>query len=510
MTALSQVRQTRRPVNTALHVSGVVLVVLSTGMAAAGVYESVDGGPEVGALLASAVITAVAGFVMWRGTRLPRRVTAASAFTAVTWTWLVASVAGALPFALAGVFDHLDDALFESVAGFTTTASTLFGGPEPVSDGILLWRSLLQWFGGAAAVTLAVAVLPLLGVGGLDAVRTEAPGQEPEQLAPWVAHAARRCSWLYAVATAAVLLGLALAGLGAFDAFTHAFGAVSTGGFSPRGGSAARFDSLPVEIVLMAGMLVGAVSFTLHWRAVHGEGRAYGRSPQFGAFLAWLAAAIGLVTLLNVLDGAAVARGLRDSAFAVVSIATTTGFHTADFSAWVPAAQMLLLVLVLAGAMTGSASGALKLLRVQVVFAHARRELRRARHPRGVFPLRLGGVTLPETVVSMVAGFVTLYLLVFLAGALALAALGSDLVTSLGVAGSALGNVGPGLGDVGPGSSFVTLSRPAHAVLDVLMVVGRVEIFPVLLALAAPARVVGQRRHPRRRAVVAPRDADAA
>lgn len=463
-------------------------------MVVAGVFEAIDGGDEVGALLASAAITAGIGVLLWRGTRLPRRVSAASAFTAVAWTWTVASLAGALPFALAGIFDHLDDAIFESVAGFTTTSSTLFTSPEAVSDGLVLWRGMLQWIGGIAAVVLAVAVLPLLGVGGLEVVRAEAPGPEPERLPLWVAQTARRMTWIYAGITAVVVVGLLAAGAGVFDAVTHAFGAVSTGGFSSRDGSVGAFSSVAVEAVLIVGMLGGAMSFTLHWRVLHGERRAYRRSRQLHAFLVWLAAAIGFVTVVTVLEGGAVVRSLRHAGFAVVSLATTTGFQTADFAAWAPAVQLVLLLVLLTGAMTGSASGGMKLFRLQVVFSYARRELRRARHPRGLFPLRLGGMVVRETVVAMIAGFVAIYLLVFLLGVLVLAALGSDLLTALGASGSALGNVGPGPGDVGTTAGYASLSRPAHASLSVLMLVGRLEILPLLLALAAPSRALARRR----------------
>ncbi|HLF40700.1 MAG TPA: TrkH family potassium uptake protein [Acidimicrobiia bacterium] len=497
MTALAPSSRTRRPTNTALHATGAVLVALSAGMAAAGAYEAIGDGGETVALLASAAITAAVGFLMWRGTALPRRISVASGFTAVAFTWVVASLAGALPFLLAGTFDHVDDALFESVSGFTTTASSLLGSSGGATDGLVLWRALLGWIGGMSAVLLAVAVLPWLGVGGLKIVRDEAPGPEDDRFASWVGLTGRRLALLYAGFTAVILGGMLAAGAGTFDAFTHAFGAVSTSGFSSRAGSVASFDSAAVELVLIVGMLAGATSFTLHRRAIRRHRDVYRHALQLRLFAAWLVAAVVTVGAINVADGASLTRGIRDAGFTVVSLATTTGFSTVDYTDWLPAAHVVVLLLLLVGAMTGSAAGGMKLIRLQVVFLYARRELRRARHPRGVFPLRMGHTTLGDPVMTLVAGFVALYLIAFLAGTLALAAFGSDLTTAFGASASALSNVGPGLGDVAPGGGFDAVSRPDRAVLDVLMVLGRIEIFPALLALAAPARVMSRRRRRR-------------
>lgn len=499
MKAVGFARRSRKPVNTSLHVSGAALSFLAGGMAVSAVVEVIDGGPEAGALLGAAAISFVVGLVMWRGTQLPERMTTASAFAAVSWTWISVCLAGALPFVFAGLFDHVDDAVFESISGFTATGSTVLFPIEGNSAGLLFWRSLTQWLGGMGIVVLAVAVLPFLGVGGLELLRAEAPGPESDKLAPRVRDTGRRLWTVYLGLTAATTVALLIAGLSAYDAALHAFTAVPTGGFSPYDASIGHFDSLAVELVLIVAMIAGAVHFTLHWRAfVHREPGAYWQRSELRVLIAMLAGGIGLITLLNVGDGQGLGRALRDSAFSVVSIGTTTGFATADWIRWVPATQLLLLVMMLSGAMAGSTSGAIKLIRLQVLWKYAVREVRRARHPRGVFALRLDGRSVQERVIELVAGFLVLYLMTFLLGTLVLTALGTDIVTSLGGAATAMGGVGPALGDAGPAGNFLVFTRPARVVLDVLMLLGRLEIFPVLLMLAAPSRVLASRQRARR------------
>lgn len=482
----------RRFVNTPVHMSGVALLFVAVGMLVSTAVEVVDGGGEFDALALSALVTAVAGAAMRRTTTVPHTVTTASAFAAVSWTWILVSLFGGLPYVFAGLFEHLDDALFESVAGFTATGSTVLAPIEGNSAGILFWRQMTQWYGGIGMIVLAVAVLPFLGVGGLELLRAESPGPDSDRLTPRVSTAAKRLFVVYAGLTLVTVAALLLVGMSPYDAWGHAFTAVSTGGFSPYDASIAHFASFAVELVLIGAMVAGAIHFTLHWRAVHGEPTAYWRMSEFRVFMGLLAFGIAAATALNVADGITLGRAVRDSAFVVVSIGTTTGFGTADYALWVPAIQLLLVFMMIAGAMTGSTSGAAKLLRFQVLVKYAARELRRARHPRGVFGIRHDGRAISERIVGVIAGFLILYLMILLVGTITLSALGTDLTTSFGAAATAMGGVGPGLGEAGPTSNFLVFSRPARLVLDALMLLGRLELFPMLLMFTAPTQALAR------------------
>ncbi len=489
----------RRFVNTPLHMSGIALLFVAAGMLVSLGVEVVDGGAEIDALVVSTLVTAVAGAALWRTTAVPDNVTTAAAFAAVSWTWVLVSLFGGLPYVFAGLFEHLDDALFESVAGFTATGSTVLAPIEGNSAGILFWRQMTQWYGGIGMIVLAVAVLPFLGVGGLELLRAESPGPDSDRITPRVNSAAKRLFSVYAGLTLATVVALLVVGMSPYDAVAHAFTAVSTGGFSPYDASIAHFASFAVELVLIGAMVAGAIHFTLHWRAVHGEPAAYWRMSEFRVFIGLLAFGIAVTTALNVADGMTLGRAVRDSAFIVVSIATTTGFGTADYALWVPAIQLLLVFMMISGAMTGSTSGAAKLLRFQVLVKYVARELRRARHPRGVFAVRHDGGAISERIVGVIAGFLILYLMILLVGTITLSALGTDLTTSFGAAATAMGGVGPGLGEAGPTSNFLVFSRPARLVLDGLMLLGRLELFPMLLMFVAPTQALARRRSRSRR-----------
>lgn len=495
----SLVGPARRPPWLAVHMSGLALVFVAAGMWVSAAVGAVTDGRAVADLVSAGVAVAVAGAVAWRTTRVPERIGAGSALVAVVVTWVAASAAGAVPFLWAGTFGSADDALFESISGFTGTGSTVLSPIEGNPAGILFWRSMTQWYGGMGMVVLAVAVLPFLGVGGMDLLSAEAPGPTSDRLAPRVSETAKRLWLIYGGFTVVSALALGAAGMSVYDAVTHAFTVVSTGGLSPHDASIGHFRSLTVELVVVALMLVGAASFTLHWRALRGEPAAHLRDPAFRFYALLFAAAVGVLTILLVTDGAGLGSAVRSAVFNAATLITSTGFGTDDFTRWVPAAQLVLLALMVTGGMAGSTSGGVKLIRVQVMLSLARRVLVRTRHPRAVLPVRLGPEPVPEPVVSRVAGFVMLYFLFTTGGVIALALSGSDLVTSLGASISAMGNMGPGLGEAGPASNFAVFTRPARGVLMVLMLAGRLEMFPVLVAaLRLGGSVAGARARLRR------------
>jgi trk system potassium uptake protein TrkH len=478
----------RRPANASANIVGLALAFTAAGLAVCAALELVTDDDEVGALAGSAGIVALVGLALWRGTRMPARVSTAAAFSAVAWTWIAISVAGALPFWWSGMLPHIDDALFESVSGFTGTGATVLTPIEGNGRGLLMWRQATQWLGGMGVIVLAVAVLPLLGVGGFELLRAESPGPTSDRLAPRVRETARRLWLVYLGITLVIILALLAAGLSAYDAVAHAMTTVSTGGFSTYDASVAGLRSLPVELVLIPSMFAGAVSFALWWQVLRGAGpRALARSSELRTFLAITATATVLVTVVL-----AAARplpdALRAAAFTVTSTISTTGYATDDFGAWPAAGQLVLLALMVSGGMAGSTSGAVKLFRIQVMAAHAMRELKRVSQPRAVLPVKLGGRVVPEDIVMRIVGFFVLYVVLAVLGTIVLAALGADLTTAAGSITSAIGAFGPGLGDTGPLFTYMNLDRTSRAVVAFYMLLGRLELFTLLLMFAAPMR----------------------
>ncbi len=475
-------------------VVGLGLLFMVPGMLVATAVEwgSSTSDSEV-ALGLGAAATLAAGMLLVAFTRLDQDMPPASVFAAVAWTWIGSSFFGALPLWFSGELGSFDNALFESVSGYTATGSTVLSPIDGVGRGVLMWRQITQWYGGMGMVVLAVSVLPFLGVGGLSLISAEAPGPTSDRLAPRVSSTARRLWALYGGITAAVAVALMVAGLSLYDAVAHALTTASTGGFSPYDDSIGHFDSTAVEAVMIAAMLVGGASFTLHWRALSGNPRAYGRSSEFRTYLMVIAAAGLFASLLNwANDLSDLPNSIRNGIFNAATLGTSTGFGNAsganpggDFAGWAPGAQALLLPLMVMGGMTGSTAGGLKVLRAQVMAKYMRSGLLRVKHPQVVARVKLGPQALSEPVLQRVAGLVALYALTAFAGTMVLSMLGHDLITSSSGAISALGNMGPALGDAGPASNYLVFTRPARGVLMGLMLIGRLEFFAIFLVVVS-------------------------
>jgi trk system potassium uptake protein TrkH len=503
-------RSTWKLPSTTLHVTGVGLLFLAAGMAACTLLEALTTNRDTGALGASTVMVGVIGFTLWR-TTVVGSVRARNVFAAVGWTWVIVTLLGALPFVLAGTFalpgvdfvEQLVDAVFESASGFSCTGSTVLGDFARPGRGMLMYRQATQWYGGMGMVVLAVTILPFLGVGGLDLIAAEAPGPSSDRLAPRVSESAKRLWLIYVLYTLAVaLLLFVVPGPSLYDSVAHALTTASTGGFSPHGDSIGYFDSVTVEIVIMAGMFYGGANFALHWRAATGELGAYRRDAEFRWYVIMVVAATGIVVTFLCLDnGFGFATGLRVGVFNVMSLATSTGYGNAtgagsagDYVLWAPAAQLVLLFLLASGACTGSTSGGIKVMRNQVLFGHALRSIRRTQQPRAVIPVRHGAHAVDEDIVARVAGFFLVYAVVAGVGVMALTLLDADFETSIGAIAGALGGMGPALNEAGPTASFADpFTQPARLVLALFMVIGRLEIFPMLLMFAAPYRAVHDR-----------------
>ena len=489
-----------RLASTTLHVLGIVLAAVSLGMLACTLLEAVTSGRDTTALGWSAVLAGTAGGLLWYLTR-PGPIRKRQIFATVAWTWMLTTVVGALPFVLAGTFaapgvgfvEQIVNSVFESASGFSASGSTVLTDFETPGRGLMMYRQLTHWYGGMGVVVLAVAVLPFLGVGGLELITAELPGTSSDRLAPRVSETARRLWMVYIgfTACAAVAFFAADGFSSLYDAVAHAFTVAATGGFSPHADSIGYYDSVAVETVAIVFMVLGGTSFSLHWRAVATRTLPYHRNSEFRTYLIMLGTASTVIVILLWLEnGLPLDSSIRAAVFTVASLGTSTGLSNAtgpgspgDYVTWVAGAQLVLLFLMVVGGCTGSTSGGIKVLRMRVLGLMMLRSVQHTQTPRAVIPIRLGLDTVRESAVSRAAGFFLLHFLLVITGLLVVTSLGGELETSLGAVVSALGNMGPALGEAGPTSNYaVAFSQPARLVLALLMVIGRLEIFPMLLA----------------------------
>jgi trk system potassium uptake protein TrkH len=376
------------------------------------------------------------------------------------------------------------DALFEAVSGFTTTGSTAMGGLADSSRALLLWRSLTQWVGGMGIILFAVAVLPLLGIGGMQLFRVEVPGPIKDKLRPRVIETARRLWAIYVGLTGLEWIALLAAGLGPFEAICHAFTTLATGGFSTRDASVGGFGSPAVEWVVIAFMTLAGVNFVLHYRLLTEGPRQAWRDAELRYYLGVLAVATLVILPLLPPDHAnGAGEALRNALFNVVSVATTTGYGSVDFEAWPALAQLVLLQLMILGGMSGSTAGGVKSLRVLIGFRALGATMQKLVHPHAVRPVKYGGRAVPEDVVAGIWAFFTAYFATAALAAAVVAGAGYDVTTAVSAALTALGNVGPGLGEVGPFDNFTHLPSYAKLALSACMLAGRLELFTFLVLL---------------------------
>ncbi len=475
------------------HVIGLSVAVAGLGVIFSGIVDVLDGGPDASTLLVLGLVFFFIGAGTWWETAVPSRVRIVDVFVVVTGSWLALAVVGAMPYLLTGTLDRFDDALFESISGFTTTGATVLHPIEGNSAGILMWRAISQWFGGMGVIVLVVAVLPSVGAGGMDLLSAEAPGPTGERLTPRVRQTASRLWVVYLGFTVLLVAAYVVAGMSLYDGVAHAFTTVSTGGFSPYNGSLGHFGSAAIEWICIVAMFIAGGSFTLWYRLLRGSAGPLLASLEFRTY-ALVVAGASTFTLLAESGTTGIDHdALRGSVFSVLTIVSTTGYGTVDFGAWSDASQILLFFLLPVGAMAGSTSGGVKLVRVLAVGSFGLRETLRQLHPRLVRPIRIGPSVLADDVANRVLGFLVLALAIFGAGAVAIAMTGVDVVTAFAASATSLGNVGPGIGEIGPTNDFTALGRVARGVTMVQMLLGRLEIYPVLLALAAVPGLRGRR-----------------
>ncbi len=434
-------------------------------------------------ILASAAVTVTAGVLAWRLVGESGTLTTKEGFATVGLSWFAISVFGSLPYLFTGALDGFTNAFFETTAGFTTTGSSIVADPGALGHGILLWRALTQWLGGMGIIVLSVAILPALGVGGVELARAESPGPRPDRLTPRFRETAKRLWLVYLGFTVAEVVLLAIGDMTLFEAVAHAFTTMSTGGFGTDVASLGGFSAYS-QWVVVAFMAMAGASFALHFRALR-RPLDYLRNAEFRLYGGILVAASVFFVIGT--WGGEIARIVRDGVFTAVSLVTTTGYATADFGQWAAALQIAAVGLMFVGGMAGSTAGAVKVYRLGVLTSASRADLRRLIHPRGVFVARLGHDPVRREIVESVQSFFLFYMFLFMTGTLVLGVIesglggGLDLVGSASAAASALGNIGPGLGEVGPAANYFGVAAPGKWLLSLLMIIGRLEVFPVLL-----------------------------
>ena len=400
----------------------------------------------------------------------------------VSLGWTAIGLFGALPFYFSDAAFFFVDAFFESVSGFTTTGSSILTNIEGLSPGLLVWRSFIQWLGGMGIIVLSIAILPFLGVGGMQLYKAEVPSPVPDKLKPRIRDTALILWKVYALFTVAETLLLMIGGMTFFDALNHAFTTMPTGGFSTKNASVAHFDSVYIDVVITVFMLLAGINFSLHYQLLKGRPLAFWKDSECRFYLA-------MCLILTLVVGADIYRtvyadagqALRYAAFQVVSIVTTTGYATADYELWPGMSQIIIFLCMFVGASAGSTGGGMKCLRIMLGFKYCYKELFSMIHPRAVSHIKIGGKTVPEEVVRSVLGFLALYMALFSVSTVLLAGTGVDFVTALGAVAATIGNIGPGFGMVGPVENFAQIPYWGKWLLSWCMLLGRLEIYTLII-----------------------------
>ena len=435
-------------------------------------------------LLKSMVITVATGLILYLIFRKAEADTISQreGMAIVTVGWAAVGLFGAIPFYLGDAQFTFTDAVFESVSGFTTTGASVLTNIEALSKGLLFWRSFIQWLGGMGIIVLSVAILPFLGVGGMQLYKAEVPSPVPDKLKPRIRDTAMILWKVYAVISLVEVILLMLGGMGLYDALCHTFTTMPTGGFSTKNASVAHYDSVYFDCVFIFFMLLAGINFSLHYQMIRGKTLAFWQDSECRFFLGAVAV-LTLVVSLDVFRTVYNTMGdaLRYGAFQVVSIVTTTGFATADYEQWPAMSQLILLMCMFLGASAGSTGGGMKCLRIMLCFKYCYRELFSLIHPHAVTRIKIGGKTVPDDVMRSVLGFLALYVGLFAFSSVVLAGLGVDFTTSFAAVAATIGNIGPGFGAVGPVESFAGLPVAGKWLLAWCMLLGRLEIFTVII-----------------------------
>ncbi|OFX16866.1 MAG: potassium transporter [Bacteroidetes bacterium GWA2_31_9] len=463
---------------------GILLVIEGLFMLTALPF-SIYYGENLMPIIYAANITLIAGGIMWLFTRnyKDQNVGRREGFIMVTLTWVAFSLFGALPFYISKEIPNYTDAFFETMSGFTTTGASILTDIESVSKGLLFWRSMTHWMGGMGIIVLSLAVLPLLGIGGMQLFIAEVPGPVPDKLHPRVTETAKRLWAIYVLITFAEIIFLMFGGMPFFDSICHSFGTMATGGFSTKNDSIAGYSPY-IQYVITFFMILAGMNFTLHYFALKRKFQKVISNEELKAYLFIIFSTVIVITIFLVfLSDYGVEKAFRDGIFQVVSIITTTGFVSADYLQWPVYLWFLIFLLMFIGGCAGSTGGGTKVARQLLLFKNTILELKRMIHPKAVIPVKLNKKNVPQEIVTNVMAFIIIYVFIFIISSVLMSFIGLDFETAVGSVAATLGNIGPGIGDVGPVDNYASISDTGKWFLSLLMLLGRLEIFTVLLLI---------------------------
>lgn len=443
-------------------------------------------------LITSAGSLALGALLFWQF-RPEEELRMREAFLIVSLTWFVGSLIGAFPFTLSGTLHSFTDAVFEAMSGLTTTGATILGGVtasgiqnpeiESIDKSLLFWRSLSHWMGGMGIIVLTLALLPLLGIGGMQLFQAEYSGSTKDKITPRIQETAMLLWSIYIGLTFVQFLMLwAHPSMDWFDAINHAFATLATGGFSTKNASIQAFDSVYVDAVITLFMFLAGINFAMHYRLFTGQTRTFFQNRELRFYaLVTLIFMIGVSGGLWMFQQYEIGDAVRYGTFQVVSILTTTGFGTDDYALWLPFSSFLLFILFFTGGCAGSTGGGIKMIRLMIIMKNIGREFRQIIHPQAILPIRMGEKVVEQSILKTILGFFVMYLIVFALGAILMSFMGFDMMSSMGASIASLGNIGPAWGEFGPTNNYASVPAFGKWVLLLLMMIGRLELFTVLV-----------------------------
>ncbi len=466
-----------------LKVVGVQLILIGFLMLTGIVFSIVFKENDLLALLLSGGISIATGVVLWMiTTNKNTKVNKRTGYLIVFIGWLMMILFGMLPYLISGSIPNITDAFFETVSGMTTTGASILHDIESMPKGILYWRSLTQWIGGMGIIVLTVALFPLLGIGGVELFVAEAPGPTSDKLHPRIQETAKRLWFIYVGLTILLIILLALQGMTFYDAINHGLTTMATGGFSTKNTSMMYYNVPIIQYTIITFMFIAGVNYSVIYLGLQGQFRNVWKSAEFRAYLFLvLALSIGFMFYLHFKKDLPIEQSFRDSIFQIVSIITTTGFVSADYTSYSEVITLLFFILLFCGACAGSTSGGIKLIRHLVFFKNSFLEFKRLLHPKAIIPLRVNNVTVAPRIMTHILVFLLIYLALFVIGSIIVTALGMDFLSAIGAVATSLGNVGPGIGSVGPMNNFAEVPTAAKWILGLLMLLGRLELFSILV-----------------------------
>ncbi|HHH50412.1 MAG TPA: TrkH family potassium uptake protein [Saprospiraceae bacterium] len=469
------------------NVVGALLIVLGGLMLSALPFSVYYGAGDSVAILSSGLITIVfGGLSLWYKFTTKQKVGKREGYLIVALAWLSMSFFSTLPYLISGVMPDITNAFFESVSGLTTTGASVLNDIESVPKGILFWRSLTQWIGGMGIIVLTVAIFPLLGIGGVELFVAEAPGPTSDKIHPRIKETAKRLWLIYLLLTSILILILYFEGMSFYDAINHSFTTMATGGFSTKNASIAHFTSPLIQYTLTVFMFLAGVNYTVIYFGIKGKFKKVWASDEFKSYLFLVLTLIAIVsiTIYSILD-ISFEQAFRDASFQIVSILTTTGFVTADYTSWTSGLTILFFILLFIGASAGSTAGGIKIIRFLVFVKNSLLEFKRLLHPKALIRTKIDKNIVKPRIITHIMVFLLLYMFLFVIGSIAMAIILNDfdqpILTAMGSVATSLGNVGPGIGEVGPVDNFSKIPMAGKWVLSFLMLLGRLELFTILI-----------------------------